>query len=205
MSDSDRPRPTATALLVIDVQESFRQRPYFRADALPAFFAAQNLLIEGFARLRLPIVRVLHVEPDGAFSLASGLVRPMAELAAFDPALRFEKHAHSAMSGTPLQSWLTGRGIARVAVSGIRTEQCCETTTRDASDRGFQVDYVSQATLTFPMRHPSTGREFSADEIRERTELVLAGRFATLASPDEAIARARAALEAAGAVHAPAA
>ena len=205
MSDFDRPRPTATALLVIDVQESFRQRPYFRADDLPAYFAAQNLLIEGFARLRLPIVRVLHVEPDGPFSLASGLVRPMAELAAFDPALRFEKHAHSAMSGTPLQSWLTGRGIARIAVSGIRTEQCCETTTRDASDRGFQVDYVGQATLTFPMRHPSTGREFGPDEIRERTELVLAGRFAALASPDEAIARARAALEAAGAVHAPAA
>ncbi|HKE20535.1 MAG TPA: isochorismatase family protein [Kofleriaceae bacterium] len=205
MSDFDRPRPTATALLVIDVQESFRQRPYFRADDLPAYFAAQNLLIEGFARLRLPVVRVLHVEPDGPFSLASGLVRPMAELAAFDPALRFEKHAHSAMSGTPLQSWLTGRGIARIAVSGIRTEQCCETTTRDASDRGFQVDYVGQATLTFPMRHPSTGREFGPDEIRERTELVLAGRFAALASPDEAIARARAALEAAGAVHAPAA
>jgi nicotinamidase-related amidase len=202
MSDFDRPRPTATALLVIDVQESFRQRPYFRPDDLPAYFGAQNLLIEGFARLRLPIVRVLHVEPDGPFSLASGMVQPMAELQAFDHALRFEKHAHSAMSGTSLQSWLTGRGIARVAVSGIRTEQCCETTTRDASDRGFQVDFVSDATLTFPMRHPG-GREYSAAEIRERTELVLAGRFATVVAPDQAIARARAAIEAAGASHAP--
>jgi nicotinamidase-related amidase len=125
MSDFERPRPTATALLVIDVQESFRRRPYFRPDEVPAFFAAQNRLIDGFARLGLPIVRVLHVEDDGMFSPASGLVRPMDELAAFEPALRIEKRAHSAMSGTPLAGWLTGRGIARVAVSGIRTEQCC--------------------------------------------------------------------------------
>ena len=200
MSDFDRPRPTPTALLVIDVQESFRHRPYFRAEDLPGYFGPQNLLVEGFAALGLPIVRVLHVEPDGAFSLASGLVEPMAELAAFEPALRFEKSAHSAFSGTPLARWLTERGIARVAVCGIRTEQCCETTTRDGSDRGFQVDFVSQATLTFPMRHPG-GREYSPDEIRERTELVLAGRFATVVGADQAIARARAALDASG--HAP--
>jgi nicotinamidase-related amidase len=204
MSDFDQPRSTSTALLVIDVQESFRHRPYFAAGDLPAYFAAQNQLIEGFSRLALPIVRVLHVEPEGAFSLASGLVRPMAELAAFDHALGFEKHAHSAMSGTPLQRWLTEHGIARVAVSGIRTEQCCETTTRDASDRGFQVDFVSDATLTWAMKHPR-GRDYSAAEIRERTELVLAGRFATVVGADQAIARARAGLEAARALHAPAA
>jgi nicotinamidase-related amidase len=193
MSDFDRPRSTPTALLVIDVQQSFRQRPYFRDDDLPAYFEAQNRLIEGFARLRLPIVRVLHVDEEGAFSRASGLVRPMAELAPFDEALRVEKHAHSALAGTQLQQWLTGRGIARVTVSGIRTEQCCETTTRDASDRGLEVDFVSEATLTFPMRHAG-GRDYSAAEIRERTELVLAGRFAAVVSVDQALDRARVAL-----------
>ena len=57
-------------------------------------------------------------------------------------------------------------------VTGIRTEQCCETTTRHASDLGFAVRYVTDATLTFPMRTRS-GRDVSAAEIRERTELVL--------------------------------
>ncbi len=158
MSDFDRPRPTPTALVVIDVQESFRHRPYFRADDLPAYFGAQNLLVEGFAGLGLPIVRVLHVEPDGPFSLASGLVEPMAELAAFEPALRFEKGAHSAFSGTPAPRWLTERGIARVAVSGIRTEQCCETTTRDGSDRGFQIDFVSPGDADLPDAPPGRAR-----------------------------------------------
>ena len=37
--------------------------------------------------------------------------------------------------------------------------------------------YVTDATLTFPMR-TREGREVSVAEIRERTELVLDGRFA---------------------------
>ena len=37
--------------------------------------------------------------------------------------------------------------------------------------------YVTDATLTFPMR-TRAGREVSAAEIRERTELVLDERFA---------------------------
>ena len=38
------------------------------------------------------------------------------------------------------------------------------------------------------------GRKVSAAEIRERTELVLADRFATIVTADQAVERARAAL-----------
>jgi len=178
-----------TALIVVDVQESFRVRPYYRPDDVPAYLAAQNTLIAGFAARGLPIVRVFHVEPEGAFALASGLVRPFEGLVAFDAALTVHKHAHSALAGTPLAAWLAANGIGRVVVSGIRSEQCCETTTRDASDRGFAVDYVTDATLTFPMRHAS-GREYSSAEIKERCELVLADRFATIVDVPTALARA---------------
>jgi nicotinamidase-related amidase len=64
-----------------------------------------------------------------------------------------------------------------VIVTGIRTEQCCETTTRHASDAGFKVTYALDATLTFPMVSKS-GRTFSPADLMERTELVLNGRFA---------------------------
>ena len=47
--------------------------------------------------------------------------------------------------------WLRRASIGELLVTGIRTEQCCETTTRHASDLGFEVRYVSDATLTFPM------------------------------------------------------
>jgi len=71
-------------------------------------------------------------------------------------------------------------------VSGIRTEQCCETTTRHASDLGFKVSFATDATLTFPMQARS-GRRYTTAEIRERTELVLEGRFARIVSASEVL------------------
>ena len=83
----------------------------------------------------------------------------------------------TAADGTALEPWLRARGITELLITGIRTEQCCETTARHASDLGFEVRYVTDATLTFPM-HTLAGRAVSTAEIRERTEMVLDGRFA---------------------------
>jgi nicotinamidase-related amidase len=177
----------SSALLVIDVQASFPARPYWRNDDVPAYLKAQNALIAGYAAKKLPIVRVFHVEEEGAFAKQNGLVRPLDELTDFESALVIEKHMHSAFAGTVLAQWLIQRGIRHITVSGIRTEQCCETTTRHGSDQGFNVSYVTEATLTFPMTH-ANGRVHSAAEIKERTELVLAGRFAKIVTVDEALA-----------------
>ncbi len=57
------------------------------------------------------------------------------------------------------------------------------------SDLGFAVDYVTEATLTFAMPHPHSGRVYSADDIRQRTELVLAGRFADIHTVASVLAR----------------
>jgi nicotinamidase-related amidase len=182
------------ALLVIDVQESFRRRPYFRADEVPAFLANVQSLIDRCSERRIPVVQVFHQEPgdDPAdpFSAASGCVRAMPELSSLRPDAVFHKRVHSAMFGTDvhggtLEAWLRARAIEELLVTGIRTEQCCETTTRHASDLGFKVRYVSDATLTFPMR-TRAGREVSPAELRERTELVLDGRFARVVSSAEA-------------------
>src|SRR5215467_8996268 len=175
-----------TALLVIDAQESFRQRPYW-SDAGVSFFAERlQTLIDG-AKLRgIPVVQVFHVEESGPFSMASGFVVPFEGLS-LTPDAVFYKRSHSALIGSGLDVWLIQHGIRRVIVSGIRTEQCCETTTRNASDLGFQVDYVTEATLTFPMvdRH---GRKWSPEEIKAATELVLDERFARIVTADQALA-----------------
>ena len=178
-----------TALLLIDIQESFRHRPYFRAESLAPFLARTNALIDGCTSRSVPVVRILHADsddPKNPFSLASGLVRPLEGLAPVEAAAQFVKARHSALVGTGLSVWLRKNGIGRLIVTGIRTEQCCETTTRHASDLGYQVDYVTEATLTFPMtdRH---GRLWSPDEIKARTELVLHDRFARVVSVDEAL------------------
>jgi nicotinamidase-related amidase len=175
-----------TALLVIDAQESFRHRPYYREADVPAFVERVQKLIVGAKAAGIPIVQIFHVEDNGPLSESSGFVTTLAPLVISSDAV-FRKRRHSALVGSGLDVWLNQNGIRRLIVSGIRTEQCCETTTRHASDLGYSVDYVGEATLTFPMTD-AAGREWSAAEIRARTELVLAGRFARIASVEEALA-----------------
>jgi nicotinamidase-related amidase len=179
-----------TALIVIDVQESFAHRPYFSRADLPHYLAQQNALIEGCISKGIPIVRVFHVEgandASNPFSLESGHVRPIQGLADFDAAHTIHKSRHSALVGTGLDVWLTQQGIQKLIMSGIRTEQCCETTTRHASDLGWQVDYVTDATLTFDM-HNADGSTLSAADIKTRTATVLNGRFARVCSVAQAL------------------
>jgi nicotinamidase-related amidase len=179
-----------TALIVIDAQESFRHRPYFTERDMPAYLAAQNALIAAAQKNSVPIVRIFHVDGEdvasNAFAQASGYIKPIAGLAAFEAATTFQKSRHSALVSTGLEVWLRERNINQLIISGIRTEQCCETTTRHASDIGFKVDYVTDATLTFDMQHLD-GTALAAADIKARTAAVLNGRFATVRTVKECV------------------
>lgn len=175
-----------TALLVIDAQESFRHRPYWSDGDVPIFLDRLQALIDGAKARDIPVVQIFHVEGSGAFSVASGHVKTIKGIS-ITPDAVFQKRSHSALVGSGLDVWLVQHGIRRVIISGIRTEQCCETTTRHASDMGYEVTYVPEATLTFRMTD-RRGREWSPEEIKARTELVLDDRFARIASVDEALA-----------------
>jgi nicotinamidase-related amidase len=126
---------------------------------------------------------------DDPFAPASGLVRPLDGLSGFDADLTVHKTRHSALVGTGLDVWLVSQGVRRVVVSGIRTEQCCETTARHASDLGWQVVFVADATMTWPIVAPS-GTTLSRDAIRERTAAVLDGRFAQVVASAAALEQA---------------
>src|ERR1700751_5292143 len=71
------------ALIVIDVQESFRQRPYFREQDLPEFLSNMQSLIDRCQARGIPIVQIFHEEPGedagNPFCAASGWVRTMHE------------------------------------------------------------------------------------------------------------------------------
>lgn len=179
-----------TCLIVIDVQESFRHRPFFTERDLPAYLQAQNALIDGCVAQGIPVLRVFHSDgpevAENPFSQASGQVRALDGLAPFEAAATFTKSRHSALVGTGLAQWLAAQRAERLIVSGIRTEQCCETTARHAADLGWQVDYVPTATLTFDMVQPD-GRPLRAADIVARTCTVLAGRFARICSVAEAL------------------
>jgi nicotinamidase-related amidase len=174
------------ALIIIDAQTSFRHRPYWSDADVPAFIERQQALADGARAKAIPVVQVFHIADSGPFAESSGHVTALAPLS-ISPDAVFRKRRHSALVGSGLDVWLTSHGIRRLIISGIRTEQCCETTTRHASDLGYDVDFVSEATLTFAMTG-SDGRHWSAADNKARTELVLAERFARIATVGEALA-----------------
>jgi nicotinamidase-related amidase len=77
MSTAEASRERRAALVVIDVQESFRHMPYWSDVDLPSFRAALLRLEAGCRQRGVPVVHVFHVEPSGPFSTASGHVRAL--------------------------------------------------------------------------------------------------------------------------------
>ncbi|KAA0941240.1 cysteine hydrolase family protein [Streptomyces apricus] len=187
------------ALIVIDVQESFRARPLWATISDPKIADQVNRLVRIARRAGDLVVWVLHSEPGSGdvFDPALGHVRLMEELERVEGEPLIHKTSHNAFTTTNLQQLLTERGIRELTVCGIRTEQCVETTTRVASDLGHRVTFVTDATATNPIPHRDAPagqsvaelladpRTLSADEVVRRTEYALAGRFATIATVDE--------------------
>ncbi|QTF06574.1 isochorismatase family protein [Brenneria izadpanahii] len=173
-----------SALLIIDVQESFQHRPFWQEQDFPAFRQAVLRLIEGCKQQGAALVDIFHVAPEGPFSLASGHVKRLPFLT-HKPDAQFHKHVHNAITESGLEQWLRDNDIQHLIIAGMRTEQCCETTARVASDLGYRVTFVTEATMTFPMTH--RGVTLSAEQLKHRTETVLIDRFAEICSVDECL------------------
>lgn len=176
-----------TALIVIDLQQSFEHMPFWSDQGLAEYQDKQNALIAYARSQSWPVIFIYH-QSRGAFSLESGLLKPMVwvDRQADDPV--FYKRVHNALSESGLEPFLRSKGISRLVISGIRTEQCCETTARYASDNGYEVEYVLDATHTFTMELPS-GEQACAETIKAHTAMVLKGRFATVWNTDDFMAR----------------
>jgi nicotinamidase-related amidase len=170
------------ALIVIDVQESFRARKIWEQTANPKIAEPVNRLVRLARANGDLVIWVLHTEPGtgNVFDPALGHVRLLDELEqprSGEPVLH--KTSHNAFTTTNLQQRLTEAGVHDLTVCGIRTEQCVETTTRLGSDLGYRMTFVTDATTTNPIG------DLGADAIIERTEAVLRDRFARIATVAE--------------------
>ncbi|MCL2585614.1 MAG: isochorismatase family protein [Streptosporangiales bacterium] len=189
------------ALIVLDVQESFRQRPLWSVISNPEIARDVDRLVRGARASGDRVVWVLHAEPGTGtpFDPASGHVRLIEPLRPEPGEPVLTKTSHNAFTTTGLQQLLTQCGVTEIVVCGIRTEQCCETTARVGSDLGYQVTFVTEATATNPVAHweapagqtvaelLADPRTLPASAITERTEYALAGRFATIATIAEVL------------------
>ncbi len=175
-----------SALIVVDVQDSFKLGPRWETRNNKQFEEMMARLIELYRSHDLPVAFIMHSDEDEGFHADSPEYRLMSFIDRRSDEPVFHKTTRNAFTSTGLGAYLLEKGIRRVAVAGITMEQCCETTTRVAADLGYKVDFVIDATVTFPIPHPyDAGRTLSVEEVEERTVYALGGRFATIVTVDD--------------------
>lgn len=194
MGKSQRAPIEQTALLVVDVQDSFKFGPRWDRRSNPRFEENLSRLIAAFRASDRPVVFVLHSDPDPGFEVGSPHYKLMNFLERRPTEPLVHKTTRNCFTSTNLLPLLLERGVRRVVVTGIQTEQCCETTTRVGADLGFDMDFVTEATLTFPIPKSDDpgAEELSVDDVIERTEYVLRDRFARIATVDDLVSELQA-------------
>jgi len=157
-----KPKFPTTALLVIDMQNFFLdpKSKTFTPGGL-AIIPNAAKLIKAFRRNDLPVIYTAHVhkspEMDGGIMTWwwEGMVIENTEDAKIHQALAprpeekvIYKHRYSAFYNTDLEITLRCLKITDLVVSGIMTNLCCETTTREAYMRDYRVFFLLDATGT---------------------------------------------------------
>ena len=136
-----------TALLIIDVQVALVGGAYREIQVLDTI----NGLIASARQAAVPIIHVQHNHSsfDGMKKGSPGwAVDPRLDYQPQD--LRVEKEASDAFYQSDLQAQLEGLGTSLIAVTGLQTEYCVDTTCRAALSRGFDVVLAADGHTTGP-------------------------------------------------------
>lgn len=172
--------PAATALLVIDVQEGFRD-PRWGERNNPQAEANIARLLAAWRAAGMPVIHIQHdsTAPDGAFRPGSAGHRPKPEAMPIEGESVHHKTVNSAFIGTRLEEELRSRHIGALVICGLTTNHCVSTTTRMAGNLGFETYLVSDACATFA-RATLEGRLRPAEEVHAAALSDLQDEFATV-------------------------
>jgi nicotinamidase-related amidase len=175
-----------SALLVIDAQDSFKATPLWERRNNLAFENNVAALIEAYRTAELPVVFFLHTDSDEGFATNSPFFKLMDFIRPRPEESVLIKSTRNCFTSTPLQPYLLEKAVRRLTIAGIQMEQCCETTARVAADLGYAVDFVTEATMTFPIPNwDNPAEELGVHAIRERTEYALRRRFARIVTVEQ--------------------
>jgi bifunctional isochorismate lyase/aryl carrier protein len=152
--------PTASALLILDVQRYFSDpSSHAYVPSLPPVIARIEELEAAYMAAGLTVVLTRHINTESdAGMLASwwkDLITADSSEGEIVPALDvggaivLDKSQYDAFHGTHLEEVLRTRGVRQVVVTGVMTHLCCESTARSAFVRGFSVFLPVDGTATY--------------------------------------------------------
>lgn len=186
-----------SALLVLDVQKIYTDPDSeLCCEGGKETIAKINKLIDAFQEKGDPIYLIRHAHaPDGSdlgrmfdfageeedFNFKRGTHEVEYDERLHRPrgVIEIEKTRYSAFSGTALTEDLAKRGVTRVVVCGFMTNFCCDSTAREAHDRDFYVDFITDATGT-----PGTDGH-DQEKLRSIVSELLAEGYAVVRNADE--------------------
>jgi nicotinamidase-related amidase len=169
-------------ILMIDVQrEYFTEGGPLRIPDGPVVLAKLRQLVEAAREAHVPVIHVRHEEAPGApvFSPDGPLVETMPDVEprGLEPVV--VKHSPGSFTNTELASALEQFGVRRLVIAGFMTHMCCDTTARQASERGLDVIFLTDGTAT---RDLTVGdRVIPYPDVQAATLAAQADGFSTLA------------------------
>jgi nicotinamidase-related amidase len=143
-------RDKVDALLVIDVQRGMFADPAMQPHEGEAVVRRIAGLIDRARENGVTVIFVQHKGEAGDLLAgdAPGFALHPAIVPRADEAVIVKRFC-SAFQDTSLQAKLVAEGIKRVAVCGLQTEFCVDTTCRAAFERGLTVTLVEDGHTTF--------------------------------------------------------
>ena len=171
-----------TALLLIDFQQGLDDPRYGKRNNPHAEQRIADLLA-AWRGSRSPVIHVQHMSTAAGSMLGEGMpgnaFKPEAQPIAGEPV--FQKSVNSAFIGTDLETHLRANAIDSLVIVGTTTDHCVSSTARMASDLGFDVTVVEDATATHE-RAGADGSRISADVMHRAALASLQGEFAKVRS-----------------------
>lgn len=174
------------ALLVIDVQNEYV------SGALPISYPPVEHSLERIGRALdvaesadIPVIVVQQTAPESSpiFAAGSHGAELHRSVATKRRDLLLSKTLPSCFADTDLDQWLRENGIDTVAIAGYMTQNCDESTARDAAHRGYRVEFLSDATGTLSMSNEAG--TIGARELHEAVTIVLQSRFAAVITTEQ--------------------
>lgn len=177
------------ALIVVDVQEGFDDVAHWGQRNNPDCEANIAKLMATWRASGQPVVRVVHDSSEPGSPLAPGSSGNRIKAVVDGPVdLEVHKTVHSSFHGTPdLNTWLQADMVGGIAVCGITTNMCCETTARIGADLGYDMWFVLDATAGFDLMDES-GSTVTAAQLARSTAAILSADFGVVIDTEMACA-----------------
>jgi nicotinamidase-related amidase len=175
------------ALLIIDMQKCMAS-PAAGPRNNPQAEHNISRLLARWRELGAVVVHVRHISRSPTSLFAPG--QSGAEFQeAFTPlpdAHVLEKNVPDAFINSSLERWLRVRGITRLTIVGVSTNNSVEASARTAGNLGFDTQVVSDATFAFA-KTDYAGTLRSADEVHAMALANLDGEYAVVIDTDQVL------------------